>query len=226
MTDTEAHVLSGAYEEKADAYFESPRADYVYFLPANPDARVIELGCGSGATGRLALAEGKAGYYVGIEAFEPMAAKARTVLDRVLVGDVERMALPADLGQFDALIMSEVLEHLTAPEQTLQKLARVLKPDAYVFASSPNISHWSNIRNLLRGRFEYTESGMMDYTHLKWFTPSSFRKMFKDAGFEVTRLEPLVAPRRIIRLLMKIFPGFASLAYFQINLHGRYRPKA
>lgn len=222
MAGGEEHILADAYVDKAASYFEGARADYVSALPKGPTARIIELGCGAGGTGRLALERGKAGYYLGIEAFEPMAARARTVLSRVVVGDIERMELPSDVGLFDALILSEVLEHLASPEQALAKLARTLKPGAMVFASSPNISHWRNIINLIQGRFDYEKSGMMDYTHLKWFTPASFRRLFEDAGFDVTTVEPLNPVRRSVSLLTRFVPSLASMTYFQINLHGRY----
>lgn len=224
MSEVIEHVLSEDYQAKDASYFTNPRADFVDLLPADPKARILELGCGGGATGELALRTGKAGYYVGIEAFEPMAERARTVLSDVYTGDVERLDLPPELSGFDVLIMSEVLEHLTNPEAVVERLTRALKPGALVLASSPNICHWQNIMSLLKGRFEYTDSGMMDRTHLKWFTPYSFEKMFNEAGIETQWIGPLVRPARRTRWMMALLPITRPLTIFQINFHGRYRP--
>lgn len=221
MPDTDRAPLLGDYEGKGDAYYGNARADYVALLPDNPSARILELGCGDGATGALALSERKCGEFVGIEMFEPMAARARAVLTRVFVGNVEGMELPYPPGTFDALILSEVLEHLVDPLATLKTLVPLVRKGGLVLASSPNVSHHSVLRRLLRGDFTYESEGLMDRTHLRWFTPTSFRKMFEEAGVAVDRVGPLVGLRRYHRWFSKLFLGkFEHLAWYQINLHG------
>ena len=222
MTNDPEHNLAEDYRAKDASYFSNARVDYIGLLPADPEASILELGCGNGATGALALAEGKCGRYVGIELFEPMARQARDVLTEVHVGDVEKMSLPYAPGTFDALILSEVMEHLVDPYTTLAKLTDLLKPGALVFASSPNIGHWRNVVGLALGRFEYTDVGMMDRTHLRWYTPDSFARMFEDAGVTVERLAPFNSRSWKQRLFAKVFKPMASMTYFQINLHGRY----
>lgn len=222
MAEIEAHPLIADYDAKRDiAYFGNPRADYVSLLPRG-GMSILELGCGNGATGALALREGKAACYVGIELFPEVAAEAERVLTEVHCGDIEQMDIPYGPGTFDGLILSEVLEHLLDPHAVLHRLVRTLKPGAFVLASSPNICHWRNVVNLGRGRFRYTDSGMMDRTHLRWFTPESFRDLFEGAGVVVDRLAPLNELRWWERLMMKTY--FAPLMYYQIDLHGRYRP--
>jgi SAM-dependent methyltransferase len=222
MSVIEAHPLIGDYDAKREiSYFGNARADYVSVLPVD-GMSILELGCGNGATGALALSEGKARCYVGIELFPEMAAEAGQVLTEVHCGDIEQIEVPYGPGTFDGLILSEVLEHLLDPQTVLQRLVRTLKPGAIVLASSPNICHWRNLVSLGRGRFRYTDSGMMDRTHLRWFTPESFRELFEGAGVVVDRLAPLNALRWWERLIMKTY--FAPLMYYQINLHGRYRP--
>ncbi|MDE2403593.1 MAG: class I SAM-dependent methyltransferase [Sphingomonadales bacterium] len=224
MPAGENHLLHDAYDEKQGTYFDNPRRDYVDRLARNGDAAILELGCGTGATGGLALAKGKAGRYVGIELFAPAAAAAERVLTTVHCGDIETMTLPYGPDTFDALILSEVLEHLVDPEAVLRRLVATLKHGARVFASSPNVCHWRNVVNLARGRFRYAEAGMMDRTHLRWFTPESFRQLFEDVGVVVDRLAPLNRLRRIERLIGALVPPLAPLLYFQIDLHGRYQP--
>jgi len=210
-----------SYEAKPQSYYTKPRADYVDLLPEDPNASILELGCGDGATGALALQNGKCGSYVGIEMFVPMAERARQVLTSVHVGNVENMELPYAAASFDALILSEVLEHLVDPQAVLNRLAVLLRPGALVFASSPNIAHWSNIKDLCLGRFEYTESGMMDRTHLRWFTPASFAAMFEAAGVKVDRVAPLNRLGRRAKLLRLLLGRrFDAVWFYQINLHG------
>jgi 2-polyprenyl-3-methyl-5-hydroxy-6-metoxy-1,4-benzoquinol methylase len=219
--------LADDYATKREDYFTAARADYVAELPADPGAAILELGCSNGATGMLALAQGKCATYVGIEMFEPAAADARKVLTAVHVGDVATLDLPYPPGTFDALICSEVLEHLVDPEPVLRKLVALLKPGGMVYASSPNVSHWRIIAGLIRGRFEYSDFGAMDTTHLRWFTPRSYRALFEAAGVEVTRVKRLAPVAGIKKLLLGLLGRrFGHLLWYQIDLRGRRRPNA
>jgi SAM-dependent methyltransferase len=220
MPDDREHALDSDYASKDTSYFGNPRFDYVALLPTNPDAAVLELGCGNGATGRLALRDRKAGRYVGIELSAAMADEAARGLSTVHCGDIERMTLPYGTGTFDALILSEVLEHLVKPEAVLRQLVATLKPGALVLASSPNICHWKNIVELARGRFRYADSGMMDRTHLRWFTPESFRELFENAGVTVDTLAPFNRLNLVERSISKVLRPLRPLMYYQINMHG------
>ncbi len=214
-----AATASAAYQHKPDSYFAGARLDFVRLLPHDASAVILEVGCGSGATGALALAGGRAGRYVGIELFEKAADEARKVLTEVITGDIEILELPFGPTEFDALIMSEVLEHLVEPQATLEKLAKCLRPGAMVMASSPNISHWRVVRELLLGRFHLADQGVFDRTHLRWFTPETFAAMFNKAGFNVQAVAPVTpfAPRT--QLISKLTGGrFDHLFFEQIAL--------
>lgn len=187
-------AIASIYDEKPATYFANARNDIVAMLKTGQDAAILELGCGAGGTGRAAMAAGKAGRYVGLELNEEAAAIAAEALTDVVVGDVQCVDLAPYRGQFDALIVSEVLEHLTDPWDTLQRLTTCLRPGAQVFASSPNISYWKVVWNLILGRFRYQEAGVMDKTHLRWFTPESFRQLFESAGVEVETIRPMREP--------------------------------
>ena len=104
---------------------------------------------------------------MGIEISARAAQIAARSLTEVLVGNVEQIDLARLHGQFDALILSEVLEHLADPWRTLRALALCLKPGAPVYASSPNISHRLVIANLLVGGFEYQPEGIYDFNPLE-----------------------------------------------------------
>jgi SAM-dependent methyltransferase len=185
--------LGTQYDGKTDRYFAGARQDFVSMLPVGTDVRVLEIGCGSGDTGALALAQGRAAHYTGVDISAKAAQKAAGVLSEVLIGDIERMPLPWRPASFDALILSEVLEHLVDPWAVLARLGPLVKSGGLALASSPNVSHYSIIANLARGRFELTDFGAMDRTHMRWFTPATYRALFEAASFAVEKVEPVTA---------------------------------
>ncbi len=212
------------YGRKAEAYFAGARSDFVARLNTGPSSSILEIGCGSGDTGALALAGGKAGRYVGVELFEQAATVARRRLSEVIVGDVERMALSFEPGSFDALILSEVLEHLVDPWLVMRRLAPFVKRGGTVLASSPNVAHWRVVRELLRGRFELADQGVFDRTHMRWFTPQTFRAMFEGAGFAVDEVGPVTSFSARTRAISSLTGGrFDHLFMVQIALAGHRR---
>lgn len=219
-----SRALHRLYETKGASYFSGARADFVDRLPSDPGAAILEIGCGSGATGALALARGKAARYVGIEVCESAAAHAREVLTEVVVGDVERLELPWRPATFDAVILSEVLEHLIEPWAVLEKLHGVVRPGAMVLASSPNIAHWQVLRELGHGRFELADRGVFDRTHLRWFTPASFAAMFERCGYRVQALGPVKPFSGKAELLSRWSKGrLDHLLMTQISIEARRR---
>lgn len=186
-----ASDFSAFYDTKPGEYFAGARADFVSRLPHDPTAAILEIGCGSGATGALALGGGYCGRYVGVELFETAAIEARKVLSEVIIGNVETLSFDWQPAEFDALILSEVLEHLVEPGRVVRDLARFVRPGGIVMASSPNVSHWRVVRELLAGRFDLADKGVFDRTHLRWFTPSTFASMFEDAGFATAWVGPV-----------------------------------
>jgi 2-polyprenyl-3-methyl-5-hydroxy-6-metoxy-1,4-benzoquinol methylase len=220
--DDHMNDLTRIYAEKPTTYFGGARDDIVGALETDRASSILELGCGNGATGLAAMAAGKAGRYIGIE-IDPSAAKiAAASLSRVIVGDVCQMDLGELEGSFDVVIASEVLEHLTDPWSTVTALAKCLKPGGLIYASSPNIAHWRVIAALFLGRFEYAPDGVMDSTHLRWFTPQSFRGMFVAAGFEVVSIGAHAAPGSRAQFLRWLAGDrIAHLLAVQIMLTGR-----
>lgn len=213
---------SAAYRNKAPAYFSGARIDFVRRLPKDASASILEVGCGTGATGALALASGRAQRYTGIELFETAATEARKVLTEVITGDVERLQLDFGPTAFDALIFSEVLEHLVEPQRVVEKLARSLRPGGLVLASSPNIAHWRVISELMRGRFNLADQGVFDRTHMRWFTPETFAAMFSNAGLRVESLGPVTAFSPRTQLISRLTRGRADHLFMtQIQIAAR-----
>ncbi|MBK9079263.1 MAG: class I SAM-dependent methyltransferase [Hyphomicrobium sp.] len=219
-----AGSFSGFYAVKPASYFSNARSDFVDRLPRDPSAQILEIGCGTGATGALALSEGCCGRYVGVELFEDAAEEARDVLSEVIVGNVETLQLDWQPATFDAIILSEVLEHLVEPGEVLKRLARYVRPGGMLLASSPNISHWRVIRELVMGRFQLADQGVFDRTHLRWFTPGTFADLADTAGFDVEELGPVTAFSTRTELISKLTGGrFDHLFMTQIAMIARKR---
>ena len=216
--------LARFYQTKQASYFSGARADLVARLPHDPTASILEIGCGTGATGALALARARAGTYTGVELFESAAAEARSLLTEVVVGDVERLKFNWAPCTFDALILSEVLEHLIEPWAVLKRLQPFVRPGATVLASSPNISHWRVIRELARGRFRLADQGVFDRTHMRWFTPESYAAMFEQAGYSVISVKPVTPFSARTQLISRLTDGrYDHLFMTQICLEARRR---
>jgi methionine biosynthesis protein MetW len=149
-----------------------------------PDgARVLDVGCGTGSISAL-IKEIRHANVVGIEPHEHRALKARSRGVEVVVAEFTPETA-AQLGLFDVVLFADVLEHLADPLKTLQLAGTSLNPGGSVVASVPNIAHWTVRWNLLRGRFNYEELGIMDATHLRWFTAKTIEQTFRRAGFRV-----------------------------------------
>ena len=228
MTDS-SHPLAPAeipadYSVKPARYFSGARKLFVDDLPPNPTARLLEIGCGNGDTAAYARKTGKCGWATGVELCAEPATEAAKQLNQVLVGDLEQMDLPFAPASFDLLIMSEVLEHLRDPWAALRKLHPFLKPGALALAGSPNVAHHSVLRMLWRGQWDYAPMGIMDKTHLRWFTPATYRGLFEDCGFDVEFSGPAAPLRFKARLFNQLtFGRLQHLLHSQVYLKARRR---
>lgn len=90
----------------------------------------------------------------------------------------------APIRQYDVVVALDVIEHVVDTESLLSKIVGSLKPEGFLVTSIPNVAHYSIIRRLLRGEFEYSESGILDRTHVRFFTPASVDRLFQTAGFK------------------------------------------
>jgi 2-polyprenyl-3-methyl-5-hydroxy-6-metoxy-1,4-benzoquinol methylase len=221
VVDTKAS-REGLYADKTADYFSGARDDMVMLLTTNASSHILEIGCGDGATGAAALAAGKAGRYTGVELVEAVAGVARARLSEVVTGNIEHLNLDRFAGKCDAVLMSEVIEHLENPWECVARLVGCLRPGGQMIASSPNIAHHSLIRALIAGRFDYAEEGIMDRTHLRWFTPDSYRALFEAAGCIDIKLMPVRVPGLMPRLFNRLTSNrYAHLSMTQIMVHAR-----
>jgi glycosyltransferase involved in cell wall biosynthesis len=175
----------------ADPY--SSHAQILRWVEAERPAEVLEVGT---ATGYLSAEMMRRGASVtGIERDGGMAEIARAHCREMHVGDIEKMDL-SDFGRYDAIILGDVLEHLRDPRALLEKIIHHLKPDGKILISLPNVANiWVRL-NLLLGKFNYTRVGILDETHLRFFTLKTSHDLARESGLDVvsTRATPIPLP--------------------------------
>lgn len=155
--------------------------------------RVLEFGCASGYVSKI-LTHTMNCSVVGLEADPEAAQQAENYCERVVVCDVEQVDFPSlfAAGTFDVATFGDVLEHLYNPTEILRKVKEVLAPNGFIVASIPNISHISVVLELLEGRFDYCSRGLLDESHIRFFTKKSILAMMRDAGYEVIQWDRVV----------------------------------
>jgi 2-polyprenyl-3-methyl-5-hydroxy-6-metoxy-1,4-benzoquinol methylase len=176
----------------APGYFECARPELLALVPLAA-RRILDVGCGAGRLGE-ALKARQAAEVVGIEHSKTAGQSARSRLDQVLLGDVERMELPFAPGSFDAIVCGDVLEHLREPGRLLRRLRDWLHPAGLLIASIPNVRHHSVLRMLLAGDWTYEPAGLLDRTHLRFFTRQAIGHLLERSGLTLTSLGVVPGP--------------------------------
>ena len=187
MTSPDSHS-SGFLQTEPDAL----RYEYLSLDPDDagmklahliaPNSRVLDVGCGTGVITDT-IRRQKSASIIGIE---PDAGRVQRAVARGL--DVHLGVLSPDFirqhGPFDYIVFADVLEHLPNPAEIVTMASGGLKPGGSVVASIPNVAHWFVRTDLLRGRFDYQDCGIMDATHLRWFTRRTVREFFSGWVFK------------------------------------------
>lgn len=172
-------------------YFSTIRDELIQEIPVGSGS-ILEIGCGEGDTGAKLKELGRARWIAGVELSEHAAQKAREKLDFVISGNIEHMELPFKSGQFDVLLLGDVLEHLIDPWRQLNRLVDYLAVNGKVVASIPNVRNWRVLLPLLFwGKWVYRADGILDRTHLRFFTRSSIIMMFNENGLRIAKIVPL-----------------------------------
>jgi 2-polyprenyl-3-methyl-5-hydroxy-6-metoxy-1,4-benzoquinol methylase len=182
-------------------------------------SEVLDVGCHTGRFG--ACLKEKGCRVAGIELNSEAAARARLVLDDVRCASAEEPATFKELDRrYDVILFLDVLEHCRSPEEVLKSVQNALTQQGFVIASIPNIANWWVRKNLFFGRFEYESIGIMDETHLRFYTIDTARKLFHDAGYNIELMEhrysfPFFRVRKVIggmlaKVLGPVLPGLFS----------------
>ena len=175
------------YSYPIDTESESTAARVIRRVGHNK--RVLELGC---AAGHMSAALRERGcQVVGVELDPALAAHAAQVCERVIVGDLDALDLEAELAgdSFDVIVAADVLEHLRQPGRLLRRLRPCLRSGGYLVISMPNVAHGSVRLALLGGEFPYQDLGLLDRTHLRFYTYASLEQLLADADFAIGHLE-------------------------------------
>ncbi len=170
-------VYAGVYHDYIDYYGEV--RDDVLPLLGDGVRDVLEVGCGRGATGAL-LQERLGCRVTGVELNPEVAREAERRLHRVLVGKVEELTFDE---RYDAVVATELFEHLSYPEAFLDKMRGVLNPGGRIVLSVPNVGHYSIVEDLAAGRWDYLPMGLLCYTHFRFFTRATLESWLARAGF-------------------------------------------
>jgi 2-polyprenyl-3-methyl-5-hydroxy-6-metoxy-1,4-benzoquinol methylase len=157
------------------------------------DRRVLEVGCSVGHVTEHLVANGNT--VVGVEIDPDAADEARRFATAVHVGDLDRTPLDELVdGPFDVIVFGDVLEHLRDPTAALDAAVRLLAPDGHVVVSIPNAAHADVRLMLLEGRWDYQEHGLLDETHLRFFTRDGLRSLLAASGLTATDVERVTCP--------------------------------
>ena len=201
-------------------------------------ARILDLGCGRGGNARLLKARGQSVDGVTLSASE--AEEAARHCANVYVHDLETGLPPMPPGQrYDAVICSHVLEHIAYPDRMLADIRARLAPSGVLIVALPNLMLWKSRLRLLLGKFEYTDSGLMDHTHIRWYSFASARRLLEGQGFTVVEasvegglpLGPLrnLLPKRLLlpldRAACRAAPGLLGYEMLYVARVGAPSPR-
>ncbi len=160
-----------------------------------PQSRVLDLGIGSGSLGQL-LREQLGCRLDGVTLNPQEQSVARNWYERIDLLDLDQPGWDAGFGEaaYDAIVCADVLEHLKRPERVLQACRRLLRPHGALLVSVPNIGYAGQVADLMQGNFKYGAEGLMDRTHLRFFTRRSFGQLLESQGWAVRQVETIEQP--------------------------------
>jgi 2-polyprenyl-3-methyl-5-hydroxy-6-metoxy-1,4-benzoquinol methylase len=185
-------------------------------------ASVLDVGCWSGSAGSF-LIEHRDVTVDGVEPDEAMASLAQSHYRDVFTGSLEDF-LDRNQRRYDRILFLDVLEHLSEPLEPLRRSKELLLPGGRALVSVPNVAHWSVRKELLLGRWRYEDTGLLDRTHLRFFTLESAAELLTNAGWELNWASvslgeaPLIPlPERWLTLLKRWPSLFAVQGLFEIE---------
>ena len=183
-----SYIKMFAYKEEL-MFNPSPHSPHMKIIKyIGNNKKVLDVGCSTGYIAKELRK--KECSVVGIELDEAGAEIARKYCDEVIVADVEEIKeLPFPDKFFDVMIFSDVLEHLKRPDLVLIAFKKNLNPEGFTIASIPNIARLELRMKLLFGKFDYEESGILNKGHLRFFTRKTAKELFKNSGYNITKID-------------------------------------
>lgn len=193
------NAVTGAFVKSSD-YYREVRTDLLALAP-EIHGRVLEIGCAEGLTMEY-LRDRFGCTMVGLDYCESAVETARAKGFEVHSCDLNREPLPFGSEEFDYIVIGDVLEHLYDPWSFMKDIVSRLTPDGTVLFSIPNVKHYSLLKNLiLRDRWEYSESGLLDVTHIRFFTLDGIRTLLARSGLMMTALGYNLSRSTLMRVI-------------------------
>ena len=210
-------TIKQLYLKKDIQYFSLERELFKSEIKGN-NLNILDVGCGSGALGAFLISNQNCTVH-GFEINSNIIHLAEKNLTSVVEGNIETDQIPFEFKSFDYIVLGDVLEHLINPMQTLQKLIKYLRKDGVLLVATPNVKHWSVTYNLIfKDNWEYKDWGILDYTHLRFFTKKSLNDMLQLNNISNFKLERIIQnPSKshfINKFSFSLFEGFLASHLF------------
>lgn len=212
------------FEAVSSDYFAQSRKEMLPYIPAGTK-HLLDVGCHKGAFGFLVKSTLGSEVW-GIEIDDGDGQAAQKQLDNVIIGDVNVVMNQVPDHYFDCISCNDVLEHLLDPYSVLGMLKSKLSAGGVIVCSLPNVRYWDNLKNLLlRKQWKYMDHGILDRTHLRFFTELSMRDMFDSLGFDILRMEGITPTRSDNFKLFNFLTGGALKDAKYLQFASVIRPK-
>lgn len=198
------------YKNKPTGYYDNIRTEMLDFLPPN-SKKILDVGCGQGSFASV-IKEMQGAEVWGIEYMESEAKVAATVLDKVFSGPCENALDKLPDHYFDAIYFNDVLEHLVDPYAVLDIMKTKLSPNGVVISSIPNVRFFKTfLKVIFQKDWKYEDYGIMDKTHLRFFTNKSIVRMYEELGYEIIKHEPINKSKSLKPIIINIFMLFSQM---------------
>lgn len=202
--------------KKIDKYYSYSRPEIIKLVPLSVK-KVLDIGCGEG----LFLSSLKKRSQIetwGVEINHDASVVAKINADKIIEGDICNIIDYLPESYFDCVVFNDILEHLVDPYSILEKIKAKLNKDGIVICSIPNIRYFDVLIDLLfKKQWKYEDSGVLDRTHLRFFTKKSIIDMFDDLGYEIIKIEGIhrVKMWKLILINMLTLGFFKDSVYIQ-----------
>lgn len=204
-------ALDGRREQKVYDFQELAKSHQIAVTEVPAGSRVLELGCATGYVSRY-LKEELGCRVVGVEISPEAARRAEPYCERLIVGDLSGEEVWKEIvPPFDVVLANDVLEHLPEPDAVVGRCRDLLRVGGRMIVSVPNVAYWRVRFGLLFGRFDYTDKGILDDTHLRFFTARTGRSLLEDQGLRVVRFSPIFGTA----------PGYEAMHWLHLGIFRR-----
>lgn len=216
------------YEDKNSDYYSNVRHDLISLIDENKKGlKILEIGAAYGATLYYLKSQNIAKEVVGIDLFEDTKNKENYLpLDTFIFGNIETLDISQYDNYFDLILLPDVLEHLIEPKIALKKIYKTLKVNGEILVSMPNVRHYSVLNQVfLKGDFKYEESGILDYTHYRFYCKKNIISLLESSGLITQQIVSSIRVYKgksiskiINKLTFGIFEEFFSVQYLYKGL--------